>query len=69
MKLNRLKIAKELKREQERIRDELHNDVTALVHCHDMQEIIEKVINEEYTDGEIASLLVDAGMEHAIYAL
>jgi hypothetical protein len=69
MKLNRLKIAKELKREQIRIREELHGDVTAMIHCFDMQELINKVVEPEYTDGEIAKLLVEAGMEHAIYAL
>jgi len=69
MKLDRLKIARELKREQARIREELHGDVTALVHCFDMQEIINKILEPEYKDGEIAEMLIEAGIDHHIYAI
>jgi transcriptional accessory protein Tex/SPT6 len=69
MLLDRKKIIKEMIAESNRIRDELHNDVTALIHAQDIRDLVQKVSDQAYSDGEVLVALCEAGMDHHIYAI
>lgn len=66
--LDRMRIIKEILKESKRIREELHDDVTALIHASDMRDLVKVVADESINDKEIILTMCEAGLEHLLYA-
>jgi len=66
--LDRNKMIRAMLVEAKKISDELHNDVTALIHCADIRELTQLVGDEAVSDKEIILRLTDLGLEHHLYA-
>lgn len=64
--LNRKKMITSLLEEAQKIRTELHDDVTALIYTHDMRELAEMVADLGESEIEIESKLKEAGLVHHI---